>query len=200
MPDKITDALRRLSYEEPTAFQRIVHEGDQVETALVKHLRYLGIPCGNGPPLPYCTWIPVFSIMADQNPERCTAALTYALATSTDVRQTVLDAAQPGMIVDAIYAESHGEHHLIQVLCDRLMEDDWTNFATLLPSAPEPLGRAVEQGSVPAGTEVRHWDLAGGTELWEGHIAQEKDWMRQFLNMEPGPNVDFRRNLEAASG
>lgn len=167
--------------------------------ALVQHLRSLDIPCGDGPPLPRCTWIPVFSTQPNPNPELTTAALMYALATPLDVRRTVIEAAQPGAIVDATYVRYDGKDHLFTVLCDNLMGDDWNDNAESIAHPPGKLGAAVEQGAKPSRAPVRHWRLAGGYDLWEMAIAEEQEWIRQCLKQDPGPSRNFRSGLEAAT-
>ena len=197
MPEDLHRSLIRMQYEEPTRFGHLQRGADAQTMALVQHLRSLDIPCDNGPPLPRCTWIPVFSTGANPNPEFTTAALSFALATPTDVRRTVSQAAEPGMKVDATYVRYDGKDLLFTVLCDQLMDDDWDDNAEPIAGTPGRLGRAVEQAAQPSKTPVRHWRLAGGGELWEAAIAEEQAWIKRCLKQDPGPDKDFRSGLEA---
>ena len=197
MPEDLRRSLIRMEYEQPTQFGHLQRGADAQTIALAQHLRSLDIPCGEGPPLPRCTWIPVFSTRENPNPELTTAALVYAIATPTDVRSTVSEAAKPGMKVDATYVRNDGKDLLFTVLCDQLMTDDWNDNAEPIADPPERLGLAVEQGAQPSRTPVRHWRLAGGHDLWEMAIAEEQEWIRQCLKQDPGPSKDFRSGLEA---
>lgn len=199
MPEDIQKSLLQLQYEQPTHYDNLTAAADIQELTLIRHLRSLNIPCGDGSPLPKCSWLPVFSTLDTPDPNLATTMVTFALATPLDVRRTVADATRPGMKVDAIYALHEGRHILISVLCDQMMTDDWTTNAELLPSKPGPLGTAVEQAAQPSQALVRHWELAGGDALWELAIDEEQDWIRQYLNQDPGPDRDFRSGLENAT-
>ena len=199
MPEDIRSSLLRLQYEEPSYFEDLKSSRIQKDRGFAAHLKELNIPCGNGPPFPRCSWIPVIRTDHSLDPEHVTATLRFALATPKDVRDNVQDAVRTGMIVDATYVAYKGKDHLITVLCDQLMEDTQDENALRIQRAPGKLGRAVEQGARRAKVEVRHWRLVGGEEYWEMAIAEEQEWIRQYLGEDPGPDDDFRSGLENAS-
>ena len=199
MPEDIQKSLLRLQYEQPTHYDRLATAASIQEMTLVRHLRSLDIPCGDGPPLPKCSWLPVFSTLATPDPNLASTIITYALATPLDVRRTVADVTRPGMKVDAVYAFHEGNHILVSVLCDDKMTDDWGSNALSLQRDPPRLGLAVEQGAQPTRSQVRHWELIGGDALWEMAISEEQDWIRYCLKQDPGDDRDFRSGLENAT-
>lgn len=199
MAEDIRNSLLRLQYEEPTYFRDLVSSGIQKDRGFASHLKALNIPCGDGPPLPRCSWIPVIRTDHGLDPDHVAATLRYALATPRDVRDNVQEAVRPGVVVDATYAPYKGKDHLITILCDRLMDDTQDENAVRISRPPGKLGNAVEQGVRRTNAEVRHWRLVGGEEYWRMAIAEEQEWIRQYLREDPGLDDDFRSGLENAT-
>ena len=199
MPENFRSSLLRLQYEEPTKFNTLVQANDMFEQAFVEHLRHLEITCGNGSPLPRCTWVPVIGTSRHENPELTNASITFALATPSHLRDTVYEAAEPGATVDATYVTHEGKQHLIMVLSDTLMQDDQNSTNDPILEPPGPLGKAVEQAAGAKGATARHWNMSGGDAYWEAAIAEEMEWIRQFLGEDPGTDRDFRSGLENAT-
>lgn len=199
MPEDIRTSLLRLQYEEPSHFEELVASRARHDQGFVAHLQALGISCGDGPPLPRCTWIMVIRTVRQVDAEHVTATLRFALATPKDVREKIQEAALPGMTVDATYVPYRGRDHLITVLCDRTMDDTMEENATRIAETPGRLGRAAEQGARLAGAAIRHWRLVGAEDYWPNAIAEEREWIRQHLGEDPGTDDDFRSGLEHAT-
>ena len=199
MPQDISTSLLRLQYEEPSHFAEIVAGQTRHDQGFVAHLQALGIPCGEGPPLPRCSWIMVIQTDRQIDAEHVIATLRFALATPKDMRETIHEATHPGMAVDATYVPYRGQDHLITVLCDQTVDDTTGENAQRITNTPGRLGRAVEQGASEAGAAARHWLLVGAEDYWPKAIAEEQERIRQHLGEDPGTDDDFRSGLEQAT-